>query len=213
MKSRANAKRTNRKARAGRALEALPYSTPPAPVKRAVPDAPPAASFPMAGSEVLDVTGSEGAPRRDMHDVIRTPDDEAVARPLGPLEEANVSFRPDPAMGDAGADFADELGRSYLRAATTGEDISEIENADEMDPSEIGGPFLEVDTNASPDDTDDDSSSIDDAGLRLIGGSIDIPRDERGEATPATPAPSGEVPPELEEADDGDWPEEKSNGE
>ena len=196
----------------GEALaEMLPQSMPPAPVHAPRSKKPPAASFPLVGSEVLDVVGSEGAPRRNMHDVIRTSDDEGVARRLGPLEEANVSFRPDPDAADAGADFADELGRSYLRSATTGEDMSEIENADVLEASEIGGPCLEIDTNAAPEDTGvEDAASAD--GLRNVTESIEIPRDERGSPAPATDAVSGEIPDELDALDALEEAEQEDDG-
>ena len=70
------------------------------------------ASFPFVGSDVLDISGSGGAPRREMHDIIHSADDEIAEHHLGPLEEASVSFRPDPEAGDAGADLADELGEA-----------------------------------------------------------------------------------------------------
>jgi hypothetical protein len=106
------------------------------------PDEPPIASRPLVGSEVLDVIGSGGVPKREMHDVIHSPDDAIAEHHLGPLQEASVSFRPDPEVGDAGADFAEEFGQNFLRSATTGEDMSELENPTEMAPTEIGGPFL-----------------------------------------------------------------------
>jgi hypothetical protein len=170
--------------------EMLPQSTPPTPVRAKVPNAPPPGSSPLVGSDVLDVIGSHGVPRRNMHDVIHTSDDEIVERPLGPLEAASVSFRPDPEAGDAGADLAEELGRSYLRSATTGEDISEIENADELDASEIGGPFLEIDTNAEQED--------------------EWAEDEATDRAPVTHAASGEIPSELAQTDDEEWPDEKT---
>jgi hypothetical protein len=105
-------------------------------------DHPPAASFPLVGSDVLDVVGSRGVPKREMHDIIHSPDDEIAEYPLGPMQEASVSFRPDPEIGDAAADLAEELGQSAMRSATTGEDVSELESAPEMAPTEIGGPFL-----------------------------------------------------------------------
>ena len=77
-----------------------------------------------------------------MHDVIHSPDDGIAEYHLGPMQEASVSFRPDPGIGDAGADLAEELGENYLRLATSGEDMSELENPVESDPAEIGGPFL-----------------------------------------------------------------------
>jgi hypothetical protein len=107
-------------------------------------DTPPSAGHPLVGSEVLDVIGSGGVPKRDMHDIIHAPDDEIVEVPLGPGQEAKVEFRPDPKVGDAGADMAEELGRSYLQSATSGEDMSEIENPPTMDVSEVGEPFLDL---------------------------------------------------------------------
>ena len=83
-------------------------------------------------------------PTRDArhHSFGRSPRCRNIA--FGPLEEASVSFRPDPEAGDAGAGLADELGRSFLESATTGEDMSELESADDLMPSEVGGPFIEV---------------------------------------------------------------------
>jgi hypothetical protein len=139
---------------------------------------------------------------------ISAADDVNVEHPLGPLEEASVSLRPDLASGDAGADFADELGRSYLRAATTGEDIGEIADEDGMDASEIGGPFLEIEIDA-PDETDTDED-IDEDGLRLIGGAVALAPNERDEKTPATEGSSGETPAEVEQEGDWEWPDEKT---
>jgi len=99
--------------------------------------------LPLVGSDVLEAVGSKGTVGRAMHGVLYTPDDENVVTRLGPEQEASVSFRPDRALGDAGAEFAEEFGRDFLMAATTGEDISEIGSAAEMDPSEVGGPFLQ----------------------------------------------------------------------
>jgi hypothetical protein len=87
-----------------------------------------------------------------MHDIIHSSDDEIAEHHLGPLEEASASFRPDPDAGDAGADLADELGRSFLESATTGEDMSELENSEELMASELGEPFLEVDVAEEADD-------------------------------------------------------------
>ena len=106
------------------------------------PHDPPPVSFPLVGSDVLDVVGSRGVPKREMHDVIHSPDDGIAEVRLGPLQEASVSFHADPEIGDAGADLAQEFGENYLRSATTGEDMSELENPDEPDPNEFGGPFV-----------------------------------------------------------------------
>ncbi len=103
---------------------------------------PPPVSFPLVGSDVLDVVGSGGVMKREMHDVIHSPDDGIAEVALGPQQGASVSFRPDPEVGDAGADFAEEFGGNYLRSATTGEDVSELENPPEGDATEIGGPFV-----------------------------------------------------------------------
>jgi len=100
--------RTKRTRRAGKRTSARPAKPPS--VKKSNPakgpDEPRAAGFPWVGSDVLDVIGSGGVPRRAMHDIIHAPDDEIAERALGPLEEASVSFRPDPEASDAGADFA-----------------------------------------------------------------------------------------------------------
>jgi hypothetical protein len=87
-------------------------------------------------------TMRRGVPKREMHDVIHSPDDGITQVPLGPLQEASVSFHPDPEIGDAGADLAEEFGENYLRSAISGEDMSELENPSEPDPNEFGGPFV-----------------------------------------------------------------------
>jgi len=79
-----------------------------------------------------------------MHDVIHTPDDEKVITRLGPEEAASVAFHSDRALGDAGAEFAEDFGRDFLMAATSGEDIGEIESAAAAEASELGEPFLHV---------------------------------------------------------------------
>jgi hypothetical protein len=97
---------------------------------------------PLAGSEVLEAIGSNGHVGRAMHDVIHTPDDEKVVHRLGPEQGATIAFRPDHALGDAGAEFAEEFGREFLMAATTGEDIGEIEDKASRDSSD-GSPVLQ----------------------------------------------------------------------
>jgi hypothetical protein len=99
---------------------------------------------PLAGSDVLEGIGSNGRVVRAMHDVLHTPDDEKVATRLGPEQEASVKFQSDRALGDAGAEFAEDFGRDFLTAAITGEDIGEIQNAASADASELGEPFLYV---------------------------------------------------------------------
>ena len=81
---------------------------------------------------------------RAMHDVLRTPDDENVVTRLGPEQEASVAFHTDRALGDAGAEFAEDFGRDFLMAATTGEDVGEIQSASSADASVLGEPFLYV---------------------------------------------------------------------
>ena len=100
---------------------------------------------PLVGSEVLEALGSNGTVGRAMHDVLHTPDDENVITRLGPEQEASIAFHPDHALGDAGAEFAEDFGRDFLMAATTGEDVGEIEQASSTDLSEVGGtPLQEV---------------------------------------------------------------------
>jgi len=99
--------------------------------------------FPLAGSDVLEAVGSNGTVGRAMHDVLYAPDDENVTNPLGPEQEASVAFHPDEALGDAGAEFAEEFGRDFLMAATTGEDIGEIYNASSAEPSDLAGTYLQ----------------------------------------------------------------------
>jgi hypothetical protein len=78
-----------------------------------------------------------------MHDVLHTPDDEKVVTRLGPEQEASVEFHTDGALGDAGAEFAEDFGRDFLTAATTGEDVGEIQ-ASSTEGSELGDHFLHV---------------------------------------------------------------------
>jgi hypothetical protein len=180
--------------------EVLPHSDPPRPVPAKVPDEPPAAGFPLVGSDVLDVIGSEGAARRDMHDIIHAPDDEIVEHHLGPLEEAKVSFRPDPEVGDAGADFAEDFGRSYLQSATGDVDMSELEGGDELDPSEVGGPFLVVDEKGNAADESYVEETGGPIGEPVEDDAVGIPVDEQVDAALASEPPPGEVPPDLEAA-------------
>jgi hypothetical protein len=59
------------------------------------------------------------------------------------VQEASVAFHTDGALGDAGAEFAEDFGRNFLMAATTGEDIGEMQGAS-ADGSELGEPSLHV---------------------------------------------------------------------
>ncbi|HMJ54149.1 MAG TPA: hypothetical protein VK540_18840 [Polyangiaceae bacterium] len=118
--------------------------------------------FPFVGEEVLEAVGSNGTIGRAMHDVLYTPDDEKVVTRLGPEEEASVAFHSDPALGDAGAEFAETFGRDFLMAATMGEDIREIEGASTTDPSEVGGPFLEESFVDGLEDLTEDAEPADD---------------------------------------------------
>jgi len=116
---------------------------------------------PLAGSEVLEAVGSNGTVGRAMHDVLHTPDDERVVTRLGPEQEASVAFHADRALGDAGAEFAEDFGRDFLMAATTGEDIGEIESAESADASPLGETFLHItdeleDLTEFAESTDDD---------------------------------------------------------
>lgn len=63
---------------------------------------------------------------------------------LGPEQEASLAFHTDRPLGDAGAEFAEDLGRDFLMAATTGEDIGEIQSVSSPDASGLGEPFLHV---------------------------------------------------------------------
>ncbi len=83
------------------------------------------ASHQLAGSEVLAVRGAAGATRRAMHEAQRAIDDEVLPR-AARRGRAATSFRPDPAASDAGADLADELGRSFLEGAVSGEDQGQL---------------------------------------------------------------------------------------
>src|SRR5258706_98261 len=84
------------------------------------------------------IIASKGVPKREMHDIIHSPDDGIAEQPVGPQQEPSVSFHADPEVGDAGADLAEEFGRNYLQSATTGQDMSELENPSETDPTEVG---------------------------------------------------------------------------
>jgi len=97
----------------------------------------------LAGSEVLEAIGSNGTVGRAMHDVLYTPDDEKMTTRLGPEQEASVAFRPDQALGDAGAEFAEEFGRDFLMAATAGEDFGEIYDEAATEPSYVGESYLQ----------------------------------------------------------------------
>jgi hypothetical protein len=117
---------------------------------------------PLAGSDVLQAIGKHGTVGRAMHDVIHTPDDEKVVTRLGPEQAASVSFHPDRALGDAGAEFAEEFGRDFLLAATTGEAFGEVESAATEDVTELGDSFLHVtdeleDLTAYAEPADDDT--------------------------------------------------------
>jgi hypothetical protein len=118
--------------------------------------------FPFVGSEVLDAVGSNGQAGRAMHDVIHTPDDERVVTRLGPEQVASVAFHPDHALGDAGADFAEEFGRDFLMAATTGEDFGEIYAAGSTDSSDAAPILQEVGMSIELEDLTDFAESIDD---------------------------------------------------
>jgi hypothetical protein len=63
---------------------------------------------------------------------LHAPDDGIVELQLGAGEGATVSFHPDPALGDAGADLADDLGRFFLEGALTGGQGEEFEAEDEL---------------------------------------------------------------------------------
>ncbi len=119
--------------------------------------------FPMVGSEVLEAIGSNGQVGRAMHDVIYTPDDEKVVTRLGPEQVASVAFNPDHALGDAGAEFAEDFGREFLMAATTGENIGERDSASDGDYPE-GVPLLqEVGMSLELEDLTDFAELVDDA--------------------------------------------------
>ena len=114
--------------------------------------------LPLVGAEVLEAVGSNGKVGRAMHDVIYSPDDENVITRLGPEQSAHVAFRPDHELGDAGAELAEDFGRDFLLAATTGDDISAIENPAATSVSEVGGPFIEevVPEAMVPEDTEEE---------------------------------------------------------
>ena len=128
-----------------------------------------------AGSEVLEAVGSNGTVGRAMHDILYAPDDEKVVTRLGPEQEASVAFRPDEALGDAGAEFAAEFGRDFLMAATAGEDFGEFYDDATSEASAMGEPYLQevgmneledvtefaepIDEDEEDEDEDEDDSS------------------------------------------------------
>lgn len=93
-------------------------------------------------SEVMEEEGSLGVPKRPMHEMVRTSDDENRKRERGMTQEASIEFRPDPELGDAAADLAEELGRNMLGAATSGVDMSELVPPEESFQEEVGGPYI-----------------------------------------------------------------------
>lgn len=118
--------------------------------------------FPLVGSEVLEAVGSNGRIGRAMHDVIHTPDDEKVVNRLGPEQVARVAFRPDLGLGDAGAEFAEEFGREFLMAATSGEDIGEIESRTSSESSDSAPVLQEVGMSIELEDLTDFADPVDD---------------------------------------------------
>lgn len=60
-----------------------------------------------------------------MHQALLAPDDEVMRRRIAPGENVSVSFEVDPELGDAAAELAGDLGRSYIDAATSDADVSE----------------------------------------------------------------------------------------
>jgi hypothetical protein len=107
--------------------------------------------------------GSNGHVGRAMHDVLHTPDDEKVVHRLGPEQVASVAFHPDPGLADAGAEFAEEFGRDFLVAATTGEDFGEIYSAASSDSSDANPVLQEIGMSIEIEDLTDFAESIDDA--------------------------------------------------
>src|SRR2546423_1226946 len=85
--SKRNSSDRDRQERLGEALvDILPSSDPPPETRQEVSHEPPAASLPVGGSEVLDVSGAEGRQSRQMHDVIHGPDEERIERHLAANE-------------------------------------------------------------------------------------------------------------------------------
>lgn len=102
----------------------------------------PSAQTHQITSEILEEVGSLGVSKRPMHEAIRTSDDEVRKRERAAVQEASIEFRPDPELGDAAADLADELGRKMLDAATSGVDMSELVPPEMSFEEEVGGPFI-----------------------------------------------------------------------
>lgn len=100
------------------------------------------ATWHRLSSEVMEEEGSRGVPKRPMHDVILSTDDEHRKRERSRDQAASVSFRPDPELNDPAADLADVLGRDVLDAATSGVDMSELVPPVESWEEEVGGPFI-----------------------------------------------------------------------
>lgn len=93
----------------------------------------------LVGSEVLDALGSKGAPKRAMHQPLRASDDDVMERRIAPGENVSISFEVDPELGDAAAELADDLARSFIDAATGDMDVGEaIEETSGMDEATSG---------------------------------------------------------------------------
>jgi hypothetical protein len=102
-------------------------------------DLAPTTGHQLTGSEVLETSDAEGITRRAMHDVIHAPDDGRAQVLLAPGEEAAISFHRDPEAADAGADLAEDRGRSFLAGAVNGEDEGELEvpEGEAVEPGEL----------------------------------------------------------------------------
>lgn len=96
----------------------------------------------LAGDEVIEELGTRGVPKRAMHEPLRAPDDEVLERRHANEEAGVASFRPDPELGDAAAELAEELGRSFVESATAVADVSELVVPEETAEEEVGGPFV-----------------------------------------------------------------------
>jgi len=141
-------------------LEDLEDSPAKAALRPARPRPKEAASHQLS-SEVLEEEGSLGVPKRPMHDVVRTADDEVMRRGRARDQAASVAFESDPELNDPAADLAEVLGRDMLGAATSGVDMSELVPPEESFEEE-GGPYIVSGLQAGEEDEEEyDLADID----------------------------------------------------
>lgn len=106
-------------------------------------------------SEILEEEGSLGVPKRPMHDVVRTADDEVRKRERAREQSASVAFHSDPELNDPAADLAEVLGRDMLDSVTSGVDMSELVPPEESFEEEVGGPYIVAGLQAGEEDEEE----------------------------------------------------------